>query len=940
MKHLIHLHHRMMDMHEGNAGMARILAVTGCLLLFTGPVAHAAPPGPKLIYVDQSAAGSNTGTSWSNAYTDLQSALSIAIASDTVFVATGTYKPSVGGNYSRTHTFSLTNGVVYYGGYPAGGGNLASRDFTNNRTILSGDIGVLNDTLDNCFVVVNAGNMTTSTVFSGFTVEHGNADSTTSVMYGRAGGINYGATGAMRLESVTIRNNFGRVGSGIYAEGPVNWVVQNCTLANNTNGAALYVGGTPSATFTNCAFTNNLGYNGGAISMNVLAGATFTFTNCSFTGNVGNYSGGGGAINAGHAAGTYTNCTFTNNTSIGPGGAVDKFYNDLNTFSYCTFTGNSGGGGFGGGALYGSSGGFSVDHCIFNQNFTTGSPSTFNAHGGAIYNNGGNTTVSNSVFWGNYTQYGIGGAIYNNTGGSVNLTNCSFAANFTTGYSLGGGLMNNSNSSAVISNCIFWGNKSNGTDVGATTEIGVGSVPITVANTIWQDNLTGGTIFNVNPLFTNVVTGDLRLQDCSPAIDTGVANSLTNDVLGNPRPFDALPGGLTVDLGAYERQNIILVPEIDLTGNNTAVADGDAIPSLTDHTDFGAVTLGSSLTRTFTIHNTGAGNLTITGITKTGADAALFTLGVLSPASPVLSGATADLTITFAPTATGVRNAVLHIASNDCNEADYDIAIQATAVCPVINPNAVVSPLYPMSGQEIQTIYLGYPSCAATVGITATPGGGTAPYTYAWTKTNCNATALSNYTNTTNTASFAPVANDLCAPNAASDNVFVFSVTATDAYGCKASQDKKINVVNPYADAQHTNVQICHKVAVRGGNVTQAMVVPQAQVAAHLSHGDVLGNCVLFTGAKGNPATAIPDEQKVTLYPNPTTGLFFLELSAVRERADIIITDIQGRVVATKTMKKEELPTVTFDLSSLARGMYLIQLRDGDYIDRAKIIFQ
>lgn len=509
-------------------------------------------------YVDHTATGSNDGSSWTNAFTSFQSAVAAADNGDAVFVATGTHKPSVGVS-QRGKTFGLKNGVKYYGGFPTGGGTMAQRDFVNNRTILSGDIGVANVSTDNAYVVVNASGLSNSTLMSGFTVEAGRADSSGfGHPYGQAGGINIGSNGSMRLDSVTVRNNYGPSGAGVWSDGSVNWSVNGCIFSGNSPGSGVFISGTNvTGTFTNCEFTSNTGNNGGALTFNTTT-ATHTLTNCSFISNLATASGGGGGVYGGNGnTQTFTNCTFTSNSvPNGPGGGFARFAGPPPTFNNCTFTGNSGGGGFGGGAIYSSSGGFNINQCTFRQNTTVG---VTNAHGGACYNNGGTCTVTNSLFWNNSTTLGLGGAIYNNTGGTMNLMNCTFAKNNAGGFGQGGGFNNNSTSNATITNCIFWGNTANGSDAASNTEIGHGSGTLNVSNSIWQGNTTGGTIYNVNPFFTDFTNGNLTLTACSPALDKGTSSGAPSvDLLGNARPFDANGvNGAEFDLGAYEHQSLV-----------------------------------------------------------------------------------------------------------------------------------------------------------------------------------------------------------------------------------------------------------------------------------------------------------------------------------------------------------------------------------------------
>src|SRR5262245_14188908 len=106
-----------------------------CCLLVTCAFAESATTR----YVDAGATGANNGTSWANAYTNLQSALNVALAGEEIWVAQATYKPAAPGG-PRTATFQLRNGVVIYGGFPAGGGTFAQRNPDTFETVLSGDL--------------------------------------------------------------------------------------------------------------------------------------------------------------------------------------------------------------------------------------------------------------------------------------------------------------------------------------------------------------------------------------------------------------------------------------------------------------------------------------------------------------------------------------------------------------------------------------------------------------------------------------------------------------------------------------------------------------------------------------------------------------------------------------------------------------------------------
>src|SRR6056297_194187 len=133
-----------------------------------------------IIYVNQSATGSNDGTSWTDAYTDLQDALTTASAGDEVWVAAGTYKPA--STLDREKTFVIAQKFNLYGGFDGTETNRDERDWRANETILSGDIGVVGDSTDNSYHVmyITYGGVTVS----GFTITEGNAIGASNEMGG------------------------------------------------------------------------------------------------------------------------------------------------------------------------------------------------------------------------------------------------------------------------------------------------------------------------------------------------------------------------------------------------------------------------------------------------------------------------------------------------------------------------------------------------------------------------------------------------------------------------------------------------------------------------------------------------------------------------------------------------------------------------------------
>ncbi len=132
--------------------------------------------------------------------------------------------------------------------------------------------------------------------------------------------------------------------------------------------------------------------------------------------------------------------------------------------------------------------------------------------------------------------------------------------------------------------------------------------------------------------------------------------------------------------------NTTPTPEINIQGNGNNIADGDTTPVVTDDTDFGNVAVaGGTNANTFTIQNTGTGALNLTAaspyVSITGANAADFAL-TANPTTPIAASGSTTFTITFDPSAAGLRTATVTITNDDSNEGTYNFDIQGTGTVP------------------------------------------------------------------------------------------------------------------------------------------------------------------------------------------------------------------------------------------------------------------
>jgi hypothetical protein len=275
--------------------------------------------------VDAEAKGTNDGTSWADAFTDLQDALYLAESSEgavrEIWVADGTYCPSQRTDPAdpRSATFQLLNGVTIYGGFAGGETELSQRNPAVNQTVLSGDLAG-DDSPDfgkkdeNSYHIVTGSGTDATAVLDGFTITGGNAGQYGQWPYLDGGGM-YNANGSPTVANCTFRGNSVNGSGGGMANYDSSPSIINCTFVGNQAGSAtgVLLVGYSQPTLVNCRFIGNDLHG---------SRSNLTLINCVFTG-----SRQASFFDIGSA--TFTNCTIAGNQmAVGiDGGAVAKLTN-------------------------------------------------------------------------------------------------------------------------------------------------------------------------------------------------------------------------------------------------------------------------------------------------------------------------------------------------------------------------------------------------------------------------------------------------------------------------------------------------------------------------------------------------------------------------------------------------------------------------------------
>ncbi len=497
------------------------------------------------LYVKADATGASNGTSWVDAFTHPQVALSAAapIVSGgslvQIWVTAGTYKPTAmtPPPGPRSVTFQLVNNVSLFGGFAGTETSLSERDLVNpaNETILSGDLAGddgpnFGNMGDNAYHVLIGSGTNASAVLDGFTIRGGNADGAGES--GKGGGL-YNVTGSPTVRNCAFVGNRSSAGTNGGGGGMYNLasspMVENCRFVGNSSfgnsqgSGMLNIDGS-NPTVVNRLFDRNgqggqTGYGGGIACV---SNSSPQVINCVFRGNTPDF--GGGAYTLYSSFPTFLNCVFTGNRVTYDGGGVYAHGASRPVLINCTIAGN-----------YARIGAQIPDHV---------------RGGGIATSDGGGFELHNTILWGNRCCVPQGNDCFMDSSQQAQLSN-----------------ENNAPLNIEYSCIQNWTS-------GGIGNMSLDPLPVRVPD-IGPDGI---------PATNDDDFGDLHLQAGSPASDAG-NNSVdtdpntpgieplpTTDLEGQPRFQDDLEapnsgnaggGGPIVAMGSFETpaQSILVSPQ-------------------------------------------------------------------------------------------------------------------------------------------------------------------------------------------------------------------------------------------------------------------------------------------------------------------------------------------------------------------------------------------
>jgi len=216
-----------------------------------------------------------------------------------------------------------------------------------------------------------------------------------------------------------------------------------------------------------------------------------------------------------------------------------------------------------------------IDRCIFKNNNTYNSSTSY---GACVYTEG-TTTIQNCLMYDNNTNYssGLNSGMIHNVSGTANIYNCTITENTETGTYRAD--IYASSGTVTATNCIIYNNQ--GTDA-FYRAAGTSTFTYSLYETGTSGTITTGnniTDSDTDPLFKDTSSDDFSIGAMSPCRDAGTESSMPSvDTIEGNRGTGAVYGGTTYDIGAYEnscKEGIFYVNDNSTSGDIWASAVGN-----------------------------------------------------------------------------------------------------------------------------------------------------------------------------------------------------------------------------------------------------------------------------------------------------------------------------------------------------------------------------
>jgi hypothetical protein len=540
-------------------------------------------PVPSVIYVSMRATGTRDGSSWQNAYTDLQQAF--MACSDTIKIAAGTYYPS---SADQLATFSLERNRVVLGGYPASGNPAdTDRDPKINETILSGNLPATGG--KRSAVLLFGRSIDSTSIVDGLTMKETEYFLSDNFLYWQCAAVCLTNQSAPVIRNCRFKNST-RFSTPLFKNHQQSKpLVLNCSFestddnGNDPAGSAVINYTNSEPRFIRCIFTGFIDSSGAANDaggiynydsrpyidsctfLNYTNGSIFNnksnsiIRNSTFHNNIKKIAA-SMLFNRGSSVQVF-NCVFSGNSVPGNGGIVNNLEGSTAIFTKCEF--RNGRSEWYGGAVYNESSSAEFNYCVFADN-------TAKRPGGAVYNNNSKASFNHCVGVNNTASEG---GLFYNVKSEVSVNHCTFIRNYSTGYESAPAIMNADNTRTTLRNSLFYDNqlfKPHSREIVDVTS----TTPTAIFNSIMKYtgvNGVNGNVVGIHPRLADnsdpdgpddiFFTADdgLALSPCSPAIEAGnnaFASGIVSDVLDKARLY-----GTSVDIGAYEFQGVRRAPQ-------------------------------------------------------------------------------------------------------------------------------------------------------------------------------------------------------------------------------------------------------------------------------------------------------------------------------------------------------------------------------------------